>query len=409
MSGCSCDSDKLMSFAEALKRLLASAQCVEETEVLSLDQANGRVLAESVVSTILVPPAANSAMDGYAVNTESLSEGLCLPVSQRIAAGEQGVVLQPGTAARIFTGSEIPPGANAVVMQERCIRQGEKVTFENIPEVGANIRPAGQDIQPGFCVAEKGARLDGRHQGVIASVGVNRVKVYRCLRVEIITTGDELVMPGEICTGGQIYNSNYFILRGMLEALGCEVIFTGIVADTLIETRAALSLAAERADLIISSGGVSVGEEDYVKAAVESLGELDLWRLAIKPGKPLAYGRVGQVPFMGLPGNPGAVLVTFLMIARPYLLSMLGCNSVEPSYFPVKSGFTRDKPIARDEFLRASLVWTEGQLYAAPVHSQSSGVLSSSVLADGFLRVPAQQKVCENDVLSFYPFDGLLN
>ncbi|MBQ0756452.1 MAG: molybdopterin molybdotransferase MoeA [Amphritea sp.] len=411
MSACGCDSgsDRLMPFAEALKTLLTSAQCIEETEILLLDQANGRVLAEPVISKISVPPAANSAMDGYAVNIESLSEGLCLPVSQRIPAGQQGEALQPGTAARIFTGSEIPPGANAVVMQERCIRQGDKVTFEGVPEAGANIRPAGQDVLPGTCVAEKGARLDSRHQGVIASVGVNRLKVYRRLRVEIITTGDELVMPGEPCAAGQIYNSNYFILRGMLETLGCEVIFTGIIGDTLAGTRDALSLAAERADLVLSSGGVSVGEEDYVKAAVESLGELDLWRLAIKPGKPLAYGRIGQVPFMGLPGNPAAVLVTFLMIARPYLLSMQGCNAVEPPCFPVKSGFKRDKAIPRDEFLRASLEWSEGQLYAAPIHSQSSGVLSSSVMAQGFLRIPAQQKVCEHDLLPFYPFDGLLS
>ncbi|UTW02856.1 molybdopterin molybdotransferase MoeA [Amphritea atlantica] len=409
MSGCSCDGGGLMPFAEALNKLLASAQCIDATEILPLDQSCGRVLAETLISPIAVPPAANSAMDGYAVNTQSLPEDLCLPVSQRIAAGQQGDHLLPGTAARIFTGSEIPPGADAVVMQERCSRDGDRVILSETPSAGDNIRPAGQDILPGSCVVEKGVRLDGRHLGVIASVGLKRLRVYRRLRVEIITTGDELVMPGDSCAAGKIYNSNYYTLKGMLETLGVEVLFSGIVGDSLAETRDALSLAAERADLILSSGGVSVGEEDHVKAAVESLGELNLWRLAIKPGKPLAYGRIGQVPFMGLPGNPAAVLVTFLMIARPYLLAMQGCNVVEPPCFPVKSGFRRDRAIPRDEFLRASLEWRDGQLYAAPVHSQSSGVLSSSVLAQGFLRIPAEHAVGESDLLAFYPFDGLLS
>jgi len=258
-------------------------------------------------------------------------------------------------------------------------------------------------------VVKAGTRLDGRHLGVLASVGVAKVAVYRRIRVAILTTGDELVMPGQSCNAGKIFNSNYFTLQGLLERLGVEVIFPGIVADNPDLTSLALLEASEQADLIISSGGVSVGEEDHVKAAVERLGELMLWRLAIKPGKPLAYGRVGETPFIGLPGNPAAVLVTFLMLARPYILKLQGVEQVLPARFKVKSRYTRSKAVARQEFLRAALSTEGGELSAGPAHSQSSGVLSSSVLSDGLLVIPSGETVAQGDTLDFIPFDGLLN
>lgn len=410
MSACGCDSghSKLRPFAEALNQLIDSAQTVSGVESIKLEDAFGRVLAEDVTSPISVPPADNSAMDGYVVNTASLPEDLMLPVSQRIAAGEQGEVLQPGTAARIFTGSEIPPGADAVIMQEQCQLVGDQVQLQLRPEQGDHIRPAGQDIQPGQCVAEKGSLLDGRYLGVLAAVGVAEVSVYRRVKVAILTTGDELQSPGEAPRPGKIYNSNFYTLKGLLAPLGVDIIYPGIVPDDPDLTTQALQAAADEADLVISSGGVSVGEEDHVKAAVEALGELMLWRLAIKPGKPLAYGRVGSTPFIGLPGNPAAVLVTFLMLARPYLLRMQGVQDVIPARYPVKSGFNRHKSVSREEFLRAALLQKEGEWVAAPAHSQSSGVLSSAVLSDGLLVIPAETTVAEGDMLEFIPFHSLL-
>jgi len=409
MSACGCDTDKLMPFSTALAQLIESAPVVEGTEVLLLDQAEGRVLADAICSPIAVPPAANSAMDGFAVNVSSLPDDLCLRVSQRIAAGEQGAALEPGTAARIFTGSEIPPGADAVIMQEQCQIGADHVQLLSRPEVGDHIRPQGQDIQPGQCIASRGAVLDGRYMGVLAAVGISMVKVYRRIRISILTTGDELVLPGDVCGAGKIYNSNYYTLLGLLKPLGVEVVFPGIVEDDPEATIKALADAAESSDLIISSGGVSVGEEDHVKAAVEHLGELMLWRLAIKPGKPLAYGRVADTPFIGLPGNPGAVLVTFLMLAMPYLMTMQGRREVLPTRYPVKSNFTRSKTAPREEFLRAALTKQESGLYAGPIHSQSSGVLSSAVLADGLLVIPADQPVEHGQSLEFIPFNGLLS
>ena len=408
MASCGCDTDKLMPFSVALAQLIESAPVIEDSEFILLERAEGRVLAESICSLISVPPAANSAMDGFAVNTVTLPEDLCLRVSQRIPAGEQGAKLVPGTAARIFTGSEIPPGADAVIMQEQCQIGEDHVQLMARPEQGDHIRPQGQDIQPGQCIAPQGAVLDGRYMGVIAAVGVSKVKVYRRIKVSILTTGDELVLPGDECGAGKIYNSNYYTLLGLMKSLGVEIVFPGIVKDDPEATRQALKEAAETSDLVISSGGVSVGEEDHVKSAVEKLGELMLWRLAIKPGKPLAYGRVGNTPFIGLPGNPAAVLVTFLMLAKPYLLTMQGRKDVLPTRYLVKSNFKRSKIAPREEFLRGVLTKQEGALYAGPIHSQSSGVLSSAVMADGLLVIPSDQPVEQEQLLEFIPFNGLL-
>ncbi|MFW1677138.1 gephyrin-like molybdotransferase Glp [Pontibacter sp. JAM-7] len=408
MKPADCDSSGLIPVKQALAHLLADAPRVGEIERVALQDAGNRVLAVDLVSAIAVPPADNSAMDGYAVCVADLPDDLCLPVSQRIAAGQQPQPLAKGTAARIFTGSEIPPGADAVVMQEQCQAEGDRVRLQQRPPQGNNIRPAGQDIQPGQPIVSAGTRLDGRHLGVIASVGTAEVEVYRRLRVTLLTTGDELVMPGQPCAGGQIYNSNYFSLQGLLQPLAVEVRYPGIVPDSADATRNALAEAAENSDLIITSGGVSVGEEDHVKAAVEALGHLDLWRLAIKPGKPLAYGRVGQTPLLGLPGNPAAVLVTFLLLARPYLLTQQGVKEIATLSIAVKSNFSRERTIVRDEYLRACLQQQDGECYAGPIDNQSSGVLSSSLLADGLLCLPAHQPVAKGQMLRFYPFASLL-
>ncbi|BBB30786.1 gephyrin-like molybdotransferase Glp [Neptunomonas japonica] len=404
---CSCDNGRLQPFESGLAQLVNAASSVQETEVVELQEALGRVLARDIRSTLSVPPADNSAMDGYAVCAKDLEDGKVFYISQRVAAGHQAAALERGTAVRLFTGSEIPKGADTVIMQEEALLEGEGVRFIGKPVKGDHIRRAGQDINIGDHVITQGTLLAPQHLGVLASVGVADVTVYRRLRVAVLNTGDELVMPGMPCSEGKIYNSNFFTLSGLLTRLGCDVWTPGIVKDTPEATQQALAQAASTADVIISSGGVSVGEEDHVKSAVEALGSLDLWRLAIKPGKPLAFGDVKGTPFIGLPGNPSAVLVTFLMLARPYILKMQGSKNVEPRLYQVCAGFERSKGISRKEFLRVVVMNENGRLLATPAHSQSSGVLSSAVMADGLLVVPEQHQVKCGDILDFIPFSEI--
>ncbi|WP_241235082.1 gephyrin-like molybdotransferase Glp [Amphritea opalescens] len=403
----SCDArQSLMPVKEALAALLANAKPSADVEWLAIEDALGRVLAEDQLSVVDVPPQDNSAMDGYALNTAALGDKSVkrLRVSQRIPAGTAPQMLQPQTAARLFTGSEIPLGADAVVMQENTVavdEGGEQwVEFLEVPVAGNNIRRRGQDVRAGQVVMPVGTRLQASHLGVLASVGIARVQVYRPIKVAVLATGDELVMPGNPLKPGQIYNSNLFTLRGLLQGLGCEIVMSSMVEDTREGTIAALQQASERADCIITSGGVSVGEEDHVKAAVESQGELKLWKLAIKPGKPMAFGYVNGKPLLGLPGNPSAVLVTFCILARPFLLKSMGVASVLPQQLFVEAGFSRTRAISRQEYLRVELVAGRAVLG----HSQSSGVLSSAVTATGYLVVPAGAVVNEGDRLPFIPF-----
>lgn len=396
----------MLSFDEALDRLLAAATTLEETERISTEQARGRVLAEDLVSTIDLPPLDNSAMDGYAVRADEASPGATLPLSQRIAAGQMPVSLETGSAARIFTGAPIPPGANAVVMQEDCEAGSGTVTIraQNITP-GQHIRRAGEDIRAGDTVLSTGTRLRPQELGLAASIGRAEITVLRRLRVATFYTGSELVAPGQPLQPGQIYNSNRYTLTGMLTALGCEIVDHGSVHDDLDATRAVLARAAQNVDLVITSGGVSVGEEDHVRTAVEADGALDLWRIAVKPGKPLAFGHAHGVPFIGLPGNPVSVFATFSVLVRPYILRRQGVQQVAPRSFELTADFAWPKAGPRREFVRARL--SPDARSVSVFGNQSSGVLTSAVWADGFIDIPENRTIARGDCVRYIPFASL--
>jgi len=400
----------MLTFDEALARLLAGARSVTQIETIATLEATGRVLAQTQVSSINVPPHDNSAMDGYAVcSGEVKAAGTCLPVSQRIPAGATGQPLQRGTAARIFTGAPLPAGADAVVMQEQCVQQGESVVINHVPQAGEWVRYTGSDIRSGAQIIQTGTRLRPQEAGLAASIGLATLPLFRRLRVAVFFTGDELVMPGEPLPVGAIYNSNRFTLRGLLELLGCEISDFGIVPDKFDATRAVLRDAAQEHDLIVTSGGVSVGEEDHVKPAVEAEGEINLWQIAIKPGKPLAFGRVRNAAegtaFIGLPGNPVSSFVTFLLLVRPFILRSQGMLNVTPRAQMLRADFAWPKPDARQEFLRARLN-DQGGLELFP--NQSSAVLTSLAWADGLIDNPPRQAIRRGDSVRFLPFSELL-
>ncbi|MBT9598460.1 MAG: molybdopterin molybdotransferase MoeA [Vitreoscilla sp.] len=407
----------LMPLDEALARLVAVAgeRSLADTETLPTAAALGRVLAQAVVSALDVPPADNSSMDGYALRAADLAGDAPLPVSQRVPAGSVGTVLQPGTAARIFTGAPIPAGADAVVMQEQCeLTPGDppQVRVSGQVDPGQWIRRRGEDVQHGSTVLAAGMRLTPQALGLAASVGAARLQVLRRPRVGLFSTGDELVMPGEPLPPGAIYNSNRFTLRALLEAAGCTVEDLGIVPDRLDATRAALSQAAQGNDLIITSGGVSVGEEDHLKPAVQAEGRLDLWQMAIKPGKPLAFGAVrrgapgtGEALFMGLPGNPVSSFVTFLLAVAPVLRALQGMPATLPAAQALRADFDWPRPDKRREFLRARLN-AAGGLDLFP--NQSSGVLTSAVWADGLVDNPPGQAIARGDTVRFLPLSALV-
>ncbi|MGM9514763.1 molybdopterin molybdotransferase MoeA [Roseateles sp. DB2] len=406
----------LLSLDEALARLLCAVQPLGETETLSTFDALGRVLATEVRSQLDVPPHDNSAMDGYAVRLADLPvDGTVLPVSQRVPAGSVPQALQSGTAARIFTGAPVPAGADAVQMQEHCeALPGEglgSVRVVDRPVVGAAIRRRGEDVQAGSVVLAVGHRLDPAALGLAATVGAASLSVARRVRVALFSTGDELAMPGEPLKPGAIYNSNRFTLRGLLQQLGCEVQDLGIVPDTLDATRAALRAAAASADLILTSGGVSVGEEDHLRPAVLAEGQLDLWQMAIKPGKPLAFGAVRrpgqdgrQAWFIGLPGNPVSSFVTFLLAVRPVILRLQGAVELAPKAYLLRADFDWPRADKRREFLRARLNARGGlELFA----NQGSGVLSSAVWGDGLVDVAPGAPIQAGDTVRFLPFSAL--
>jgi molybdopterin molybdotransferase len=387
----------LLPLEDALAQVLASADPNQPVVEIALIDALGCVLAEDIVAELAVPGDDNSAMDGYALRVED--SGVPLPISQRIAAGYTGrEPLAPGTAARIFTGATVPVGADAVVMQEDCREEDGVVTVSTPVTRGQNIRPKGQDIAPGSTVLARGRVLRPQDMGLLASVGRAIVKIYRPLTVAVLSTGDELVEPGTAdLRSGQLYNSNRYTLAGLVKSLGMRVIDGGIVPDDARATAAALSAAAANADCVITSGGVSVGEEDHVKAQVERLGQLDLWRLAIKPGKPLAFGRIAETPFIGLPGNPSSVFVTFCLVARPFLLKLQGVAEPAAPGFEAAAMFSVDKPGGRQDYQRVTLVEAPDGLQAHRFPNQSSGVLSSVSDSNALAVIPPGTTVAVGD------------
>ena len=406
----------MLTAQQALDHLLSNAVTVNESEKVNTQAALGRVLAEDVKSLVDVPPLDNTSMDGYAVRcADTATPGQTLRIAQRIPAGSIGSQLEPGTAARIFTGAPVPPGADAVVMQEDCTigEQPDRVTINIAPSSGQWIRRSGEDLTTGKACLFAGTFLRPQELGVAASAGLTHLNVKRRVKVAAFFTGDELALPGEPLKPGGIYNSNRDTLLACLKSLGCDATDLGIVPDRLDATRAALRKASKDHDLIITSGGVSVGEEDHIKPAVTAEGRLDLWQIAIKPGKPLAFGAVrksdeprdGEAWFIGLPGNPVSSFVTFLLFVRPFILKLQGRETKLPQSYPMRADFDWLKADRRNEFLRVKLN-SGGGLDLFP--NQSSGVLTSASWGDGLVDVPPNQPIKAGDLVKYIPFDALL-
>lgn len=401
----------------ALTELLAQATPLPGAETVATFDADGRVLAQDLVSSLDVPAHDNSSMDGYALRCADWADAATLlQVSQRIPAGSSGHALAPMSAARIFTGAPIPFGADAVVMQEDCetvdtgsgASPGVRIRVQPTP--GQWIRRRGEDVAAGAVVLQRGTHLSPASLGLAASIGFDRLQVAQRPRVALFSTGDELVMPGDVAPAdmkpGAIYNSNRFFLRALLQRLGCSVTDLGIVPDRLDATMAALEGASQQHDLILTSGGVSVGEEDHIKPAVQALGELNLWQIAIKPGKPFAYGQVGTAHFIGLPGNPVSSFVTFLLLVRPFLLRLQGCTEVAIKSIALPAHFSWPRADKRREFLRVRQNAAGGlDLFG----NQSSGVLTSAIWGDGLVDNPAGQTIAHGDTVQFMPFSALLS
>lgn len=409
----------LQSLDDALAQLLAQAQPLTQLQTLCTFEADGRVLAADAVSPLHIPPWDNSAMDGYACRAGETGPGVVLPVSQRIPAGQVGTALQVGTVARIFTGAPLPPGADAIVMQEDCtVLDDGRVRFDAVPQPGQFVRRAGQDIALGSTALQAGLRLTPAALGLAASLGLAQLPVARRPRVALFSTGDELALPGSIAPQdlppGHIFNSNRYVLASLLQRWGCEVVDGGILPDDRAATHAALAQAAQDCDLLVTSAGVSVGEEDHVRPVVEQLGALSLWKIAMKPGKPFAFGHVrrsggdpaaGRAHFIGLPGNPVSSLITALVLLRPFVLALQGASVVQPPAHWLTADFEITQRDSRREFLRARRN-AAGQLELFA--NQNSGVLTSTVWAEGLVDNPAQTLIARGDRVRFLPFSELL-
>jgi molybdopterin molybdotransferase len=397
----------MKTFDEALHYLLAQVKTTESVETIPVHTALGRVLAQPITADVNVPPHDNSMMDGYALHSYDLEHTKVLEVSQRIPAGTTPEALKPGTAARIFTGAPIPEGANMVIMQEETEQQDDdkvRITAAKT-EKGQNIRHIGEDIASGDIILKQGDKLRPQDMGLITSIGIAEVEVYKPLTIATFTTGDELLEPGEAAQPGKIFNANRYVLAGLVPALGFELIDLGRVEDTLEATIEAMKQAAKVADVVITTGGVSVGEEDHIKPAIESLGSLDMWKVKMKPGKPLAYGDIEGTPFIGLPGNPVSAFATFNLFARPYLLKMQGALEIKAKPFWLEADFDWPKAGFRREFARARLVNKNQKSYVEIYHHQGSGVLTSTSWAEGFVVIPEDSTIAKGDKVAFYPFN----
>ncbi|MBP8902135.1 MAG: molybdopterin molybdotransferase MoeA [Thiobacillaceae bacterium] len=398
----------LLPFSEAKAKLLASARVVADVETVDLAEAFGRVLAEDLVSPMTVPPFSNAAMDGYAARAADIPEaGARLPVTQRVAAGDVARALAPGSAARIFTGAQVPDGADAVVMQEDCVVDGDFVIINRVPPAGQHVRLKGSDLLAGKPILAAGSRFSAAAQGLAASVGIGEVNVFRRLRAAIFFTGSELVMPGQPLPPGHIYNSNRYVMRGFLQELGVETLDLGIIPDDRDATRAALRRAAAEADVIITSGGMSEGDEDHVTAAVKAEGHIDVWKIAAKPGKPLAFGGVAiagrEAAFIGLPGNPVAVWSGLLTLVAPFLRRRQGLTRIEADRQMLRADFSYMVKGNRLEFVRVRRN-AKGGLDIYP--TQDSAVISSAVWSDGVAAIPAGATILPGDMVEYLPGPG---
>jgi len=401
-----CDSGQLMPVDEAIEQLLAQAPPAPPTEVIPLGQAAGRVIAEELFSPLDLPCWDNSAMDGYALRAADVPEqGGYLVLAGRIAAGHSSdELLQAGQTVRIFTGAPLPPGADSVVPQERCRVYGQRIWCPPL-RLGEHVRKRGEEMQRGQRLLRVGQRLRAQEVGLLASAGIPWVKVYRPLRVCLLSSGDELREPGESLAPGQIYNSNRHLVTALLRGWGVEVLDYGVMADALAASRDALILASSECDLLLTTGGVSVGEEDHLKQAIQELGRVDFWRLAIQPGKPLAFGEVAGKPWIGLPGNPSAALITTLVVVRPFLLRAQGVERVLPVPVQVPAGFEWPTPNKRRQYLRARLSpGADGQLRAVLHPQQSSAMLTAACWADGLVIVEREQLLLKDAPVPFLSF-----
>lgn len=410
MSAGVCDLGHLMPVDDAIAHLLDQVPPPPTAQVIALEQAMGRVLAADIHSPLNLPGWDNSAMDGYALRAADLpADGGYLPVGGRIAAGDQGTTPLPaGQAVQIFTGAPLPPGADTVVAQERCKVEGQRVWFPPVT-LGDHVRKEGEELRRGDLLFSAGKRLRAQEIGLLAGAGVARVEVYRPLRVCLLSSGNELREPGEALAPGQIYNSNRYCLAVLLKGWGVEVHDYGVMVDELAASRHALSLASSECDLLLSSGGVSVGEEDHLKQAIKELGSVDFWRLAIQPGKPLAFGEVGGKPWIGMPGNPSAALITALVVVRPFLLRAQGMTDVLPTPVTVAAGFDWLQPNKRRQYLRARLSADAGGALQVQLHpQQSSAMLTAACWADGLAVIEREQLVHKHDQVQFLPFAGLM-
>ncbi|MEC8847131.1 MAG: gephyrin-like molybdotransferase Glp [Pseudomonadota bacterium] len=408
----------LLPAADALAHLRAAARPVTGVETVPLDDALGRVLADDVMAARAVPPRDNAAVDGYAVYHGDLAPAgpTVLPVGGRVAAGDNlGRDQRRGEAIRIFTGAAMPTGPgggpDTVFMQEDVDLDGDRVCLPPGIKPGANRRFAGEDIAAGARVLTAGQTLRAQELGVLASLGQAEVAVRERLSVAVFSTGDELSQPGTPAGDGMIYDSNRAVIAAMLRTAGCAVADLGILPDDHDQVRAALAAAAETHDAVITSGGVSAGEEDHVKAAVAQAGQVHLWRIAIKPGRPLALGQIGRVPFIGLPGNPVAVMVTFIRFARPFLRRLAGAPWAEPQFYPLPADFDFEKKAGRREYLRVAVAaGVDGRSVLRHVPGSGSGILTTMVAATGLVELDdATTRIVAGDSLDYLPFTEVLS